>query len=1062
MIRRWILLPAVLASLGALAAPPPRREPPPRIIAADPALGNEVVTTVYQDRTGFLWIGTRAGLILYDGSASTLFEVDVSDPDSLSDNAIRTVFEDSKGNLWVGTNAGGLDRLDRSTWRFTRYAHDASDPASISNDSVYAIVEDRDGHLWVGTQGGLNRLDPATGRFEPFPAGPSGPGHDYVAGLHLDRKGRLWIATVGGGLSRRDPGTGRFTVFRSAADDPSSIPSDAVFDIAEDDEGRLWLATMNGPCRMNPDANRFERFPFPPGATRGAGFATAVAVDRERGVWASSLDAGLWRFDSATGHFERHVFVSSIPGSPDRVLDLFPDRLGNIWVGTWGAGLGRVSPGARVIGTLPLAAIQGAWPDPDIAAVVEDRRGRLWLGNSKNGVWSTDPDGRTSTALQASGSPLSVAEDPGGDLWIGTTGGLARLDAGRGTLTAVPLASSDPPAGPAPGWIWALCFDRNAELWVGAGGGGLYRRRPDGSFERFLNDRADPNSLSDNYVTAVLVDRAGLLWAGTRTGGLNSYDPASGRWTRHEPRAGEDRFLSSSNVTALLESDDGTLWIGTAGGGLNRMDRDPVTQRALFTRFSRRDGLIDDNVVSLARDAGESIWIGTRRGLSRFDPKTRAFESYGLEDGLPSVDLHAGAAATGRSRMYFGTHRGVVVIPLGTPFRQPRPSPTVLTSIHTPSGAFDAAGPPWEASTVEVPYGQILSFEFATLDFGERKRHEFAYRLEPVNDDWIDLGNRPDITFTSLAPGTMTLRIRGRNDQGVWSETARPVTIRVIPPFWRTAWFRWLVGIGIVTLALTVHFLRTRRLERRNRELQTLKEDRERALVEARDSNAALGEAYQRLRTLTSRLEAAKEEERKWIARELHDEMGTGLTTAKLVLELLKNAPPSDDTEQKILEVIGLIDRMIGHMRALSFDLRPPLLDDLGLEAALQSYVETLSRRVGLGIRLDADGLPEDVPGDIGIAGFRIVQEGLTNVLRHAQARSAAIDVRYDAGWLDIHVRDDGKGFEVASTLERSASGGHAGLLGMRERVEAMGGALTIQAAPGQGTDLHARLPVRL
>jgi signal transduction histidine kinase/ligand-binding sensor domain-containing protein len=1062
--RRYLLVPAILAVAAASApASLARREPSPATVVSEPGLDVESVTAIYQDRAGFLWIGSRAGLILYDGYASTLFDHEPSDPASLSDNAIRTVFEDRHGFVWIGTNAGGLDRLDRSAWTFEHHRHDSSDRASLSHDSVYAVVEDRDGKLWVGTQGGLNRLDPTTGRFERFPAGASGPGSDYVAGLHLGRDGELWIATVGGGLSRRDPVSGAFTTFRPEPGDPRSIPADSVFAIAEDGRGALWLATSVGPCWFDPRDGTFRRFPPLDGRDTPPQLASAVVLDDEGAVWVSTWGSGLWRFDAASDRFDRHPLRRGVPGDPaEKIAALHADHQGNVWAGMWGGGLKRVSPGSRRISSITAPPSTGEFQDADITALLEDSRQRLWLGNGRNGLWIPDRDGRPRALLNTSGVPLSLREDPAGDLWIGTGDGLRILDVDRHVLTNVPEASAagarrDVP----PDWVWALFIDRRGRLWVGTGGGGLSLRREDGSFDHFRNDPGDPNSLSDDYVTSIVGDRRGTLWVGTRSGGLNAFDEPAGRWTRYRPDPLDERSLSHHSVTALLEGHDGSLWVGTGGAGINRMERDENTARVAFARFSEKDGLIDDNVVSLAEDSDGTLWIGTRRGLSRFDPKSRTFASYGAEDGLPSADLNVGAVSSGKSRIYFGTHRGAAVVERGTPFVAPRPSPTVLTSIRTPSRGTAGDRRPWETSEIEIPYGQIVSLEFATLDFGDRKRHRYAYRLEPINDSWIDLGSRRDITFTTLDPGTFTLRVRGRNDQGVWSETSRPLSIRVIPPFWMTLWFRLLVAASVTGAAIAVHLARTASLERRNRALLDLKEQRERALDGARTSQQALEEAYRRLRGLTGRLEAAKEEERKWIARELHDEMGTGLTTAKLVLQLLADAPSSEDRDKRIQEAIGLLDRMIGHVRTLSIDLRPPLLDELGLAAALRGYVDSLARRARLEITLATAGLPSPLPEDLGVAAFRVVQEALTNVVRHAEARRVTVDVRYDSGWLEIRVRDDGKGFDVEEALERSSAGAHAGLMGMKERVESMGGELRIRTEAGSGTEVHARLPAR-
>src|SRR5262245_24497239 len=194
----------------------------PRIerIGREGGPGAGAVTALCIDRTGLLSIGSRDGLKLFDGETLREFDHDATDPASISDNNIRVIYEDHEGRLWIGTNSGGLDLLDRASWRFDRFRNDPADPATLSHDSVYAIQEDRAGRLWVGTQQGLNRLDTATRKVTRFMASPGEPGalaSDYIIELHTDDSGRLWIATFGGGLSRLDPETGAIATFRHAA-----------------------------------------------------------------------------------------------------------------------------------------------------------------------------------------------------------------------------------------------------------------------------------------------------------------------------------------------------------------------------------------------------------------------------------------------------------------------------------------------------------------------------------------------------------------------------------------------------------------------------------------------------------------------------------------------------------------------------------------------------------------------------------------------------------------------------------------------------------------------------
>jgi signal transduction histidine kinase len=476
-------------------------------------------------------------------------------------------------------------------------------------------------------------------------------------------------------------------------------------------------------------------------------------------------------------------------------------------------------------------------------------------------------------------------------------------------------------------------------------------------------------------------------------------------------------------------------------------------------RFTTDDGLVNQNVASLLEDDDGSLWIGTRHGLSRFQPASGQFRNYGVGDGLPGNEFSPAAAWRGSTDLHFGTSRGLLVIRPGTLFAEAQVAPTQITDIRTLSGPLKLSAVPWETAAIEVPYGTPLLFTFSVLDF--RTPHRFSYRLLGKSDAWTDLAASREITFTDLSPGSYTMSVRGRSAFGAWSETSHPLKIRVTPPFWMTWWFR--VGGAVVLLGIITMVFRARMvtLERRNRELESLQSARETALLEARASQEALHGAYGRLRALTRQLEDAKEEEKRRIARELHDELGQLLSAIKINLKAMGRMPErAQERSERIVDAIALVDEMIGHVRAMALDLRPPLLDELGLVPALRGYAEGQSVRTGVAIGVEANADAETLRPDTAIAAFRIVQQAVHNTLQHASASRITVSVRADANRLLLSVRDDGRGFDVAEALQRAASGRHLGLLGMRERVEALGGSLGIDSAPGQGAEIRASVPL--
>ncbi|MGH9870414.1 MAG: sensor histidine kinase [Candidatus Polarisedimenticolia bacterium] len=1054
----------ILATL--LAAPAvgmPSRDPHFEHIGSESGPPFSVVTALHQDRVGFVWIGSRDGLTFYDGHTYTTFEHDPSDPSSLSDDVIRTIHEDSRGHVWIGTNSGGLNRLERGSGKFQRFRHDSADPRSLSHDSVYAVVEDRDGKVWVGTQRGLNRLDPVTGKFERFLADPAAPGSlgsHYVSSLLIDRQGRLWVGTVGGGLNRFDPSTKTFETWRHDPADPRSLGDSSVFALLEDESGGLWIGTNAGLSRMDAPG-RFSRFPHAARSPSALShpIVTSLAAGTSGRIWAGTFGGGLNELDPATGAIRAFHHDETRRGTigADRVLSLLADRAGALWVGTWGGGLSRISGSALLLasGTNEVPEPPGL-EDRDVTAMAKGDDGTIWIGMRNGALIRRGPGAGAYETHKLDDSVLRILPARDGELWVGTSHGLLRFHPDPSKRLWLRHDPGDA-ASLGPGFVPALLEDADGHLWVGTGEGGLNELDREGRvLRRFLHDPSNPSSLSDDYVTALHLDRDGILWVGTRSGGINTLNRATGRAVRHVADPADPHTISHHNVTAILEDRRGRLWVATGGGGLNRADRSgSAGEPVRFTRFTTADGLVDNNVMSVLEDDDGSLWVSTKRGLARFAPESTTFTNYFVADGLPTAEFEFGAAVRTQRGLLFGSVDWVVAVPAGMPLPQPVPSPTVVTSVRVRSDELRGERPSWSLEQMEIPWGTWFSIEVAVMDFNTPHSHAHAYRLGqgPGEDGWIDLGPRRTITFTDLGPGRYEFVARGRNCQGVWTSTSTPLHIRVVPPFWMTTWFRALSVGFLAAVVIVTHRMRLSALERRNRELVLLHEQRERA-------NRELGLAYERLQTLAGRLEAAKEDERKKIARELHDDLGPALTAVVINLQLLGREQDRVRFARRLEDSIDLVDRMVQQIRDLSLALRPPLMDEMGLGGALRGYLETQAERTGLDIEVRGDAATDGLPPQAEITAFRVAQEAVTNAIRHAEARRIVVTLDSGVGGLEITVEDDGKGFDARSTLEGPATVKNLGLLGMQERARMIGGELGIESSPGRGTRVRIRIPV--
>jgi signal transduction histidine kinase len=592
---------------------------------------------------------------------------------------------------------------------------------------------------------------------------------------------------------------------------------------------------------------------------------------------------------------------------------------------------------------------------------------------------------------------------------------------------------------------------------VGSAGGGLFLYRPeDDSFRNFRPVRGDHASLPDDFVTVVMEDRRERLWVGTRSGGLGIC--SLGDDLRCQPVAtglGPTQ-VSHDHITSLLEAPDGSIWVGTHGGGLNRVQLDAGGELRSVDRWTRNNGLEDDNVMALVYAPDGALWFSTHGGLSRLDPASGGLTNLTPADGLPTATFNPKAALLENGRLYFGSAKGVVSIdPLGKRADTPAPD-TIIESISGLDPAHAPARPAWQLDSLKVAWRTPLALDLAVLGYGGGQPR-FQYRLDPA-DAWTDLGDHGQLTLHALAPGRHRLEVRGRLGGKRWT-SARPLTLDVVPPWWRATWVQAAAATGLFFLLTGAFAWRVRELETRNRELKRVQGLREQALAEAEASQHRLSEAFAMLRRMTMRLEMAKEKERTHLARELHDEFGQALTTAKITLGLALQQSPSGPDPGRVRDAVELIDRLIDQVRALSLDLRPPLLDEMGLVPALEGFLHGICERSGLHLQLKLDPRLSRAAKDREITVFRIVQEAVTNVVRHAGAGALDVEVELDAidHGISIRVRDDGAGFDAAETLVASDSG--LGLFGMRERVHDLGGRWHVESEAGCGTLVSAFIP---
>ncbi|MET0551455.1 MAG: two-component regulator propeller domain-containing protein, partial [Vicinamibacteria bacterium] len=837
-MRRPGLVLGCLLALGALPLAAQERPMAFERVSLAEGLSQSTVLGVFQDSRGFIWLGTEDGLNRYDGVSVRTYKYDPADPASLPDNLVWAIAEDGQGDLWIGTEGGGVARWDRKTDRFARvpfgvgpaaaprvrtlafgpdgrlwvaskdqgllaldpptgtvraFRHDPAKPDSLVHDSVFALAFDGGGQLWVGTDGGLDRLDLATGAFRHYPGDPAQPAAGLadprVRALFVDREGRVWVGTQGGGLARLEPGPGAtFRTYRHDAAVPTSLSHDRVRAIHEDAAGRLWIGT----------------------------------------------DGGLDLLDRQQATFSHYRHDPTDPSSlgDDNVMTLYQDKGGVLWVGTRNGGAHRWNPATWSFGhhTRSASGASGL-TDKTVTSFAEDRVGRIWIGTF-GGLHVMDRQtGAVSKYTAASGSPgdrvMALATDPEGMLWIGTMGaGLSRLDPATGVLRTYRHSAADPKSLAADA-VMALMVDGVGDLWVGTYGGGLDRLdAATGTFAHYRHDPADPESIGADIVTSMVQDASGAIWLGTDGGGLSLLDRRTGKALRFKHDPADPASLGGNSIYTLYLDATSRLWIGTRGSGLALLES-RAGASARFRHHRQKDGLANDVVYGILPDGEGHLWLSTNNGLSRFDPQTTAFRNYDPSNGLQSSEYNYGAHLRSASgELFFGGVNGFNAFHPRRLAVNAHVPPVVLTAFLKENRAAATDVPLWQLSGIDLGYrDDVVTFEFAALDYASPGRNRYAYKLEGFDPDWVDLGSVRRVTYTDLAPGNYRLRVRAANNDGVWNETGLEVPVRVEAP----PWLRWwaFVAYALVLGGALWAFVRAqqRKVEREAQYARRLEQD---------------------------------------------------------------------------------------------------------------------------------------------------------------------------------------------------------------------------------------------
>ncbi len=1014
-------------------------------LSMEDGLSSNSVYCITQDSCGYIWFGTLSGLNRYDGRNTVLFRPEAGNPDSISASVIFSLLEDSDKNLWVGTDGGGLNLFNRDTLSFSQFFSDPSDPWSLSSNQVFALEEDRRKRLWVGTAGGGLCRHEGQNRFTTLDEGNSALIHNRIRSLFCDEKGILWIGTEKG-LSLYDTEADRFL-------NPEEQPRQSILNgvfvrcYFMDEQQRLWLGTGEGLYLYEKPGKEIRPFTMPEKVS-----VRSISSDKKR-LWVGTERSGIYLYDFSKGKWT-HIAASGKARELcyGKIRCLYRDNNGLIWIGTRGMGIDLYNPGTAFIQTWTNS---GSAPDtlknPNIRQMIERRDGSIWIATDGGGISILDRAAGTIRTLDVNPGDSesdndhvsSLMEDHLGNLWIGTDGaGLYLLEKGKTVNEIRRVALRDSPgAEKYRGTVWAILEDHENTIWIGMEGDGLFSLK-DGVLKRYVHEPGNPDSLNGNSVRCLFEDSKQQLWAGTWDGGLNLFRKKTENFRSFVRSATSASSLSDNSVNVILEDSQNRLWVGTSGGGVSIF----LPEKDSFRNISTKEGLSGDYIYGLLEDEEKNIWVSTNLGLSRITPVEEKIRNYSRADGLVSNDFSQNAfLKTADGTLFWGGPKGISSFNPESLVREGNPADVVITRLNINNipvrigseidGMVILDKDISLKKDINLPHtANNISFRFAILSYIDPSKHHYAVQLDGLEDSPRFLGNRNEVSYASLPPGDYKLKIFGTDHNGLNFSHIRNLGVHIESPFWMDRWFHILSLFLLFSLAGFIVWLRLRAVWKNN----------------------------EQLRSFTMQMEKAREEERSAAAREYHDELGQQLTAMKFDLFWLNSHPAAKDEirKEKISSLLTMVNDSIEAVRTISTNLRPKALDNLSLKEVLQWQIRRFTKRTNIpvNLRIQMENCSLDDPqGEYKTAIFRMLQEILTNIIRHSSASAVEISINLDEKEFRMFVRDNGTGINKLN-IEKSRS---LGIIGMRERCRHLNGSFLIDNHPRGGTAVRIILPLK-
>lgn len=980
------------------------------------------VYSIVQDRKGFMWFASVNGLHRYDGRKVISFRPGPGDTAFLPPDPVSQIHLDKKNRFWVRI-AREVGLFNPATFGYQRV--NISVPAPALEQSDVRLWEDKEGNVFSSvSKYGILVYKESQSAFVRDTTVINMPPNTKFIGFQQDPvTGNYWIGTASG-LCLFDRRAARLY---TQDDNPIGnhvlqqvFAGKPVTTFFFDNSQRLWIG--NWPMPENREILysydlKTRRITTPINVT--------TPVDRYREIhsFRQQRNGSLWvhglfvlaEYSGATGQFEylynENPFDYGIRYGV--VYDFYEDREQNVWLAT-DQGVYVFNPMAQRFSSISLSETgRNGQQERSLTSFLELKNGDIWAGSWGQGVFAYDKNFRSKPHNIYANHPddgnyglvWNMLEQSGTQkIWIGCQAGRLMIhDQATGKTSFINHPVFDIRT------IRQVAEDMHGNIWLGTQHGRLVRWSPEKGRRNVLDGFELVHKFNSN-IFRIKCDDKGFTWVASELEGINVLDTAGTIVATYNNKGGPGKSLTSFSVSDLLFYDDTTVVI--CADALNILNK----KTGFIRQVTAADGLPSNTVNTAQRDRDGNLWLGMINGLCRYNIKRNVFTLFSQRDGIVENDFQHGSSMMLRDgRMLFNNQRDFAYF---NPEQILPSSPPPDVSI-TDFKLFNMYLPPdsiLQLDRVMLNHNQnSITIEFAALSFLQKNKMIYFYKLEGIDDEWTRADLYPVANFALLPPGDYTFRVRCETSDGIPSKNITSLRIHIRPPFWRQEWFIVFCIFAVAGLIYLAHRMRIRQL-------------------------------------------VEMEKVRGRIARDLHDDMGSTLSTINILSEMAKMKVNKDTekTSEYISKISDNSNRMMEAMDDIVWSINPMNDSMQRISARMREFATSVLEAKDIEVAFRVDEKVKDLRLDMESRRdfFLLFKEAVNNIAKYSRARNAEIDISVHGHRLVMQIKDNGLGFDV-----QQADSGN-GLTNMRKRAESLRGHLTIDSVAGVGTKVRLEAPL--